>query len=64
MGKRIAKALDSAAAKMHNAGTSTAGSLGGRAADAVANKVIAPIRSVQNVGCTGQGAGCTKKCKH
>ena len=64
MGKRIAKALDSTAAKMHRAGTSAAGKVGGLAADALANKVLSPIRNAQNVGCTGQGSGCTKKCGH
>ncbi|MGW2550086.1 hypothetical protein [Streptomyces sp. NPDC001635] len=64
MGKRLARIIDSTAAKMHNAGTSVAGKVGGRAADAVATKVLGPVRDAQNTGCTGQGSGCTSRCNH
>ncbi|MER6109334.1 hypothetical protein [Streptomyces hirsutus] len=61
MGKRIAKILDTTAAKMYDAGTSVAGQAGGRAADAVATKVLGPLRDAQNTKCTGQGHDCTAK---
>ncbi|MGY4936263.1 hypothetical protein ACWD7T_35355 [Streptomyces sp. 900116325] len=54
MGKRIAKILDSAAGKMYDAGTSVAGKAGGRAADAVATKVLGPLRDAQHTPCTGK----------
>lgn len=54
MGKRIAKILDTTAAKMYDAGTSVAGKAGGRAADAIATKVLGPIRDAQHTGCTNK----------
>ncbi|MET8717369.1 hypothetical protein ABZV52_29835 [Streptomyces sp. NPDC004735] len=59
MGKRIARILDSAAAKMYDAGTSVAGKTGGRVADTVATKILGPVRDAQHTGCTNKC--CRKK---
>jgi len=55
MGKitdRIAKALDSTAARTHEAGTKLGGETGGNVADAVLNATLGPIRGRINCGCT------------
>lgn len=59
-GRKAAEKLDSAAAALHSAGTKVAGKAGGRAGDAVANAVIAPVRNRVDVDCTRCAKG---KCR-
>lgn len=59
-GRKTAAALDTAAAALHQAGTKVAGTAGGRAGDAVANAVLAPVRNQINENCTRCAKG---KCK-
>ena len=51
-GRKAAEKLDTTAAALHRAGKKVGGEKGGRAGDAIANAVIAPIRSHINTGCT------------
>ena len=51
-GRKAAEKLDDAAAALHRTG--------GKAGDAVANTVIAPVRRLVDVGCTRCARG---KCK-
>jgi hypothetical protein len=44
-GKKAAEKLDNTAAALHRAGKKVGGKAGGRAGDALANAVIAPVRS-------------------
>jgi hypothetical protein len=50
--EKSAKNLDSTAAALHTAGTKVAGTVGGKAADAIANAVIAPLRNLSPHACT------------
>jgi hypothetical protein len=52
-GRKAAEKLDNAAATLHK--------IGGKAGDAVANTVIAPIRSQIDTGCTNCSRGKCKK---
>ncbi|MFF2502172.1 hypothetical protein ACFVTY_02065 [Streptomyces sp. NPDC058067] len=59
-GRKAAEKLDNTAAAMHRAGKKVGGERGGRAGDAVANAVIAPVRRQLDTDCTRCARG---KCK-
>jgi hypothetical protein len=60
-GRKAAQKLDNAAAALHDAGKKVAGKAGGRAGDAIANAVLAPIRNQINESCTNCSRGKCKK---
>ncbi|MFE6815255.1 hypothetical protein [Streptomyces sp. NPDC057677] len=60
-GRKTAQKLDNAAAALHDAGFKVAGKTGGRAGDAVANAVIAPVRRRIDQSCTNCSRGKCKK---
>ncbi|GAA1186925.1 hypothetical protein F4556_003624 [Kitasatospora gansuensis] len=59
-GKKIAKAIDSTAAKAYETGTKVGGKTGGKIADALSNAALGGLRSLIDQPCT-----CTRSnCKH